>query len=429
MSNKPFTIGLAGLGTVGLGVVKVLEQNRNLIATKVGREIKLKAVSARNKNKVRGVNLDKYEWVDELLSLPDREDLDAVVEVIGGTEEPSKSLIEKAIKCRKHVVTANKALLAMHGHELATKAECSQLSLRFEAAVAGGIPIIKALMEGLASNKITKISGVMNGTCNYILSRMEATNGSYEEIFSEAQNLGYVEADPSLDVGGIDAAQKLAILSSIAFQSEINFNDIEIEGIEQISLADIQNAKALGYRIKLIGTAELTTEGIYQGVQPCLVPKTSAISKLEGGTNMITIDSDFVGQTSFSGPGAGSGPTASAVVADLIDIAQGKKMPVFGLKVNSLKKFKKGNLGVNRCYYIRLSLVDRPGALAKVATILGKNQVSIDRMRQTAHDGDEAPLLIVTHKIMRPNLNHALSQIENLDVCLSPPVALRIEEI
>ncbi len=429
MSNKPFTIGLAGLGTVGLGVVKVLEQNRNLIATKVGREIKLKAVSARNKNKVRGVNLDKYEWVDELLSLPDREDLDAVVEVIGGTEEPSKSLIEKAIKCRKHVVTANKALLAMHGHELATKAEYSQLSLRFEAAVAGGIPIIKALMEGLASNKITKISGVMNGTCNYILSRMEATNGSYEEIFSEAQNLGYVEADPSLDVGGIDAAQKLAILSSIAFQSEINFNDIEIEGIEQISLADIQNAKALGYRIKLIGTAELTTEGIYQGVQPCLVPKTSAISKLEGGTNMITIDSDFVGQTSFSGPGAGSGPTASAVVADLIDIAQGKKMPVFGLKVNSLKKFKKGNLGVNRCYYIRLSLVDRPGALAKVATILGKNQVSIDRMRQTAHDGDEAPLLIVTHKIMRPNLNHALSQIENLDVCLSPPVALRIEEI
>ena len=329
----------------------------------------------------------------------------------------------------KHVVTANKALLAQHGHSLALIAEENKMALRFEAAVAGGIPIIKALTESLSSNSVTRVAGVMNGTCNYILTRMETTGASYEQIFKEAQDLGFVEADPQLDVGGIDAAQKLAILSSISFQSQIDFNSIEIEGIEKISLFDIENAKAMGYRIKLIGISRLTEEGLYQEVQPCLVPQSSPLSKLEGGTNMVIVDSDFIGQTSFSGPGAGGGPTASAIVSDIIDIGIGKIVPVFGIKAKSLKKIRKGTKGISRCYYLRLSLVDKPGALAKVAAVLGENKISIDRMRQKAHDGDEAPLLIVTHKTTLANVKKALSEIDNLAVCLKPPVTIKIEEI
>jgi homoserine dehydrogenase len=308
-------------------------------------------------------------------------------------------------------------------------AEKNKMALRFEAAVAGGIPIIKALTEGLSSNSISQVAGVMNGTCNYILTRMENSGSSYKQIFKEAQDLGFVETDPQLDVGGVDAAQKLAILSSISFQSQIDFNSIEIEGIEKISLFDIENAKAMGYRIKLIGMSRLTKEGLYQEVQPCLVPKSSPLSKLEGGTNMIIIDSDFIGQTSFSGPGAGGGPTASAIVSDIIDIGNGKISPVFGIEAKSLKKIGKGTKGLNRCYYLRLSLVDKPGSLAKVAAVLGENNISIDRMRQKAHHGDEAPLLIVTHETSLRKVKKALAQIDTLEVCLKPPVTIKIEEI
>jgi homoserine dehydrogenase len=361
--------------------------------------------------------------------LPERTDIDIVVEVIGGSADPSKALVEKALMNRKHVVTANKALLAKHGHSLALMAEENKVALRFEAAVAGGIPIIKALTESLSSNSINRVAGVMNGTCNYILTRMESTGASYEQIFKEAQDLGFVEADPQLDVGGIDAAQKLAILSSISFHSQIDFNSVEIEGIEKISLFDIESAKAMGYRIKLIGTSQLTEDGLYQEVQPCLVPESSALSKLEGGTNMVIIDSDFIGQTSFCGPGAGGGPTASAIVSDIIDIARGNIMPVFGIEAQSLKKIRKGTTGINRCYYLRLSLVDKPGALGKVAAVLGENKISIDRMRQKAHAGDEAPLLIVTHETTLVNIKKALFEIDALAVCLKPPVTIKIEEI
>ena len=429
MAAKPLNIAVAGLGTVGVGILTILEKNAELLTKKLGRAIQVKTVCARNRDKIRNVNLNGIEWVENPLSLTERHDIDIIVEVIGGSGNPSKALVEKALMSGKHVVTANKALLAEHGHSLAVMAEENKMALRFEAAVAGGIPIIKALAEGLSSNSVSRVAGVMNGTCNYILTRMESTGESYEKVFKEAQDLGFVEADPRLDVGGIDAAQKLAILSSISFQSQIDFNSIEIEGIEKISLFDIENAREMGYRIKLIGMSQLTEDGLYQEVQPCLIPKSSPLSKLEGGTNMVIIDSDFVGQTSFSGPGAGGGPTASAIVSDIIDIGNAKIAPVFGIKAKYLQKIGKSTIGINRCYYLRLSLVDKPGTLAKVATVLGEYNISIDRMRQKAHDGDEAPLLIVTHKTTLKTVKKALSEINNLEVCLKPPVTIKIEEI
>ena len=429
MIDKPIKVAIAGLGTVGTGVIKILENNRVLLTKKTGRSIEISAVSAKNRTKPRRINLDGIRWIDDPLKLADIDDLDIIVEVIGGSSDPAKRLVENALKKGKHVVTANKALLASYGQTLALLAEENNTALRFEAAVAGGIPIIKALTEGLSSNSIHQIAGVMNGTCNYILTQMEATGESYEKVFEQADRLGFVEADPLLDVGGIDAAQKLAILSSICFQTQINFNSVEIEGIEKISLFDIDNARAMGYRIKLLGISQLTKDGIHQEVQPCLVPEASAISKLEGGTNMIIVDSDFVGRTYLSGPGAGQGPTASSIVSDLIDISRGKILPVFGTAANSLKKSKKRIKGMARCYYLRLSLIDKPGSLAKVATVLGKYQISIDRMRQKAHDGDSAPVLIVTHKTTSEKIQEASSEIGALEVCLKPPVFIKIEEI
>ncbi len=429
MKNQPVTIGIAGLGTVGIGVLKILTKNNGILTKKTGKSFQIKAVSARNRNKVRDIDLNGIEWIENPLDLAKINDIDIIIEVMGGSGNPSKALVEQALQNGKHVVTANKALLAMHGASLALIAEKNQVALRFEAAVAGGIPIIKTLIEGLSSNSIQRIAGVMNGTCNYILTRMETTGNSYQKIFNEAKRLGFVEADPQLDVGGIDAAQKLAILSSISFQSEINFKNIEIEGIEKISLFDIENAKAMGYRIKLIGIAQRTQHGIFQEVQPCLIPESSEISKLEGGTNMVIIDSDFIGRTSLSGPGAGQGPTASAIVSDIIDIAKGTITPVFGISAKFLKKIKKETRGIKRCYYLRLSLVDKPGALAKVATVLGENNISIDRMRQKAHRGKVAPILIVTHETTLKSIREAVAAISILDVCLETPVSIKIEEI
>ena len=429
MSNRELNIGIAGLGTVGIGIFKILESNKTLLRKKTDANFNIRAVSAKNKDKIRDINLGGTQWTEDPVDLAEIGDIDIIIEVMGGSSDPAKALVENALQNGKHVVTANKALLATHGHSLAMIAEENNVALRFEAAVAGGIPIIKALIEGLASNSIYRIAGVLNGTCNYILTRMEATGNSYKKIFEEAESLGYVEANPKLDVGGIDAAQKLALLSSIGFQNQIDFGNIEIEGIEKISLFDIENAKEMGYRIKLLGIAQLTDHGLYQEVQPCLVREESAISKLEGGTNMVIVDSDFIGRTFLSGPGAGQGPTASAIVSDLLDVANSKISPVFGSSASTLEKIKKGTKGINRCYYLRLSLVDEPGALAQVATVLGNNKISIDRMRQKAHDGNVAPILIVTHETTFQSVKTALAEIKDLDVCLQAPVSIKIEEM
>jgi homoserine dehydrogenase len=319
-------------------------------------------------------------------------------------------------------------MLARHGQALAEAAEAAGVALRFEAAVAGGVPVVKALTEGLAANAVTRVMGVLNGTCNYILTRMEATGAGYAEVLADAQKLGYAEADPAFDVGGIDAAHKLALLAAIAFGTRVDFAGVAIEGIERISLTDIEQAADMGYRVKLLGVARLTSEGLEARTQPCLVPSRSPIGALEGVTNMVAIEGDFVGQTIYRGPGAGAGPTASAILGDGVDIARGLRLPAFGLPASDLAAPVRAGDGSEAAHYLRLSLTDAPGALAKVAAALGDAGVSINRMRQYEHATEEAPVLIVTHRTRRAALDRALAAIAGLDVCRAAPVALRIEE-
>ena len=422
-------LGIAGLGTVGAGVVKIVQRHAILLQARTGRSIKITAVSARDASKNRGVSLSDYAWETNPVALAKRDDIDVFVELMGGENGPAKTSVEAALASGKDVITANKALLAIHGQELAEKAEAANRVIRFEAAVAGGIPVIKSLTEGLAGNEITRVMGVMNGTCNYILTRMQSQQQGYNALFEECAQLGYLEADPNLDVGGIDAAHKLALLSSIAFGTKPNFDGIEIEGIQQISLDDIDQADDMGYQIKLLGVAQRTARGLEQRMQPCLVPKDSALGQLEGGTNMVVIDGDAVEQIVLRGPGAGEGPTASAVMGDVCDLARGLHIPTFGRPATSLQEATPAVTGLPAPYYLRLGLLDKPGALAKVAAILGDAGVSIDRMRQYGHTESTAPVLIVTHKTTRTTLDHALDGLRTTDVVAGDPVALRIEQI
>ena len=422
-------LGIAGLGTVGSGVVGIVRNRAAILEARTGREIVIAAVSARDRSKPRDFPPEDYTWVTDPVALAQSPDIDIFVELIGGTANPAKSAVEAALDAGKDVVTANKALLAMHGAELAERAEAKGHAIRFEAAVAGGIPVIKSLTEGLAANRITRVLGVMNGTCNYILTRMEDTGLPYETVFREAGSLGYLETDPTLDVGGIDASHKLAILSAIAFGGKPNFNGIKIEGIERVSIEDIRHAADMGYRIKLLGVARLTELGLEQRMQPCLVPISSPLGQLEGGTNMVVIEGDSVERIVLRGPGAGQGPTASAVMADICDLARGLKRPTFGQPSATLPELPKASAGLPAPYYLRMTLADRPGALATVAAALGNADISINRMRQYAHDRPEAPVLIVTHKATRAALDRALSTLEASDAVLTSPIVLRIENL
>ncbi|MCV2894458.1 homoserine dehydrogenase [Lentibacter sp. XHP0401] len=427
--TNPLRLGIAGLGTVGAGVVKIVRQKSELLAARAGRPIEIVAVSARSRDKDRGVNLSDYAWEDDPVALAKREDVDVFVELMGGSEGPAKAATEAALALGKDVVTANKALLAHHGQALALAAEAKGAVIRYEAAVAGGIPVIKTLLEGLAGNEMTRVMGVMNGTCNYILTRMQATGQGYNALFEEANALGYLEADPNLDVGGIDAGHKLAILSSIAFGTQVNFDGVQLQGIGEITLEDITQAADMGYRIKLLGVAQMTGRGLEQRMTPCLVPDTSPLGQLEGGTNMVVLEGDQVEQVVLRGPGAGEGPTASAVMGDVMDLARGIRPYIFGRPASELVAATPANASAPAPYYLRISLVDKPGALAKIATALGNAGVSIDRMRQYGHADTSAPVLIVTHKSAHPDLLAALAAIEALDVVVGKPVALRIEDV
>ncbi len=427
--TQPLRLGIAGLGTVGVGVVKIVRQKADLLSARVGREVQITAVSARSRDKDRGVSLSGYAWEDDAVALARRDDVDVFVELMGGSEGAAREATEAALAAGKHVVTANKALLAHHGQSLAVLAEDNKAQLRFEAAVAGGIPVIKALTEGLAGNEIKQIVGVMNGTCNYILTRMENAGLTYDEAFAEADGLGYLEADPELDVGGIDAGHKLSILAAIAFGTQVNFDAVELEGIGCVAIEDIRHAADMGYKIKLLGVSRMTGRGLEQRMAPCLVPATSPLGQLEGGTNMVVIDGDQVGQIVLRGAGAGEGPTASAVMGDILDIARGIDLPVFGQPANELKQANGTQGATPAPYYLRMRLLDKPGALAKIATALGEAGISIHRMRQYDHDGETAPVLIVTHKCTRSDLKTALGAMDETGVMVGEPVALRIEEV
>jgi homoserine dehydrogenase len=425
----PLRLGLAGLGTVGIGVVKIIQSQAELIGARSGRPVTITAVSARDRTKNRDADLSAYAWEDDPVALARRDDVDVLVEVMGGHEGPALAATEAAIAAGKDVVTANKALLAHHGQALAVAAEARGAVIRFEAAVAGGIPVIKALTEGLAGNRIKRVMGVMNGTCNYILTRMQSAGLPYETVFEEARQLGYLEADPNLDVGGIDAGHKLSLLSAIAFGTRVSFGAVELEGIGNVSIDDIRLAADMGYRIKLLGVAQMTGRGLEQRMTPCLVPADSPLGQLQGGTNMVVLEGDSVGQIVLRGPGAGQGPTASAVMADVIDIARGIRLPTFGIPAATLAEPIAASSATPAPYYLRMTLLDKPGALAKIATCLGDAGVSIDQMRQYGHPGANAPVLIVTHKAAPDDVAHAMTRFAGTGVLVGAPVAIRIEEV
>lgn len=427
--TTPLRLGIAGLGTVGAEVVRILARSPDMIAARAGRPLQVAAVSARSRDKDRGVDLCPYDWEDDPVALARRTDIDVFVELMGGSDGPAKAATEAALERGAHIVTANKAMLAHHGQALAEAAEAKSAVLRFEAAVAGGIPVVKALTEGLAGNEITRVMGVMNGTCNYILTRMETAGLPYETVFQEANALGYLEADPTLDVGGIDAGHKLSLLASIAFGTRVAFEQMQLEGIERISIEDIRQAADMGYRIKLLGVAQRTADGLEQRMMPCLVPASSPLGQLEGGTNMVVLEGDAVGQIVLRGAGAGAGPTASAVLSDLIDVAREFRLPVFGQAAQTLADAPPSQSATPAPYYLRMSLQDKPGALASVAAALGNAGVSINRMRQYSHDDNAAPVLIVTHACARSDLDAALQALPDTGVVEGDPVALRIEEL
>ncbi|MBK6467964.1 MAG: homoserine dehydrogenase [Rhodobacter sp.] len=429
MPAAPLRLGLAGLGTVGIGVVKIVQAEADLIAARTGRRVVITAVSARDRSKNRDADLSGYAWEADPVALARRDDIDVFVEVMGGHDGPAKASTEAAIAAGKDVVTANKALLAHHGQALAEAAEAAGRVIRFEAAVAGGIPVIKVLTEGLAGNRIKRVMGVMNGTCNYILTRMQSAGLPYDQVFEEARQLGYLEADPNLDVGGIDAGHKLSLLAAIAFGTRVSFDQVELEGIGSVSIDDIRLAEDMGYRIKLLGVAQMTGRGLEQRMTPCLVPIASPLGQLQGGTNMVVLEGDSVGQIVMRGAGAGMGPTASAVMGDVIDLARGLRIATFGIPASALVEAQPARAATPAPYYLRMTLLDKPGALAKIATCLGDAGVSIDQMRQYGHEGAKAPVLIVTHKAAPDDVAHALTRFAATGVLVGDPVAIRIEEV
>ena len=427
--SEPLRLGIAGLGTVGMGVVKIVQAHGDMLARRAGRPIAVTAVSARDRTRNRDADLSGYAWESDPVTLARRDDVDLFIEVMGGDNGPAKAATEAAIAAGKDVVTANKALLAHHGQALAEAAEAAGRVIRFEAGVAGGIPVVKALTEGLAANEIRRVMGVMNGTCNYILTRMESAGLPYDQVFEEARQLGYLEADPNLDVGGIDAGHKLSLLAAVAFGIRVSFDAVEIEGIGRVSIDDIRRAADMGYRIKLLGVAQMTGRGLEQRMSPCLVPADSPLGQLQGGTNMVVLEGDSVGQIVLRGPGAGQGPTASAVMSDVIDIARGIRVSTFGQPATTLTAAVSAKATAPAPFYLRMALSDKPGALAKVATILGEAGISIDRMRQYGHEDPTAPVLIVTHRTTRDAIDHALSRLPATGVVEGDPVAIRIESV
>jgi homoserine dehydrogenase len=424
---QPLRIALAGLGTVGGGVIRLIEANGALIARRAGRPLEIVAVCARDRAKDRGVDLARYQWEDDMTLLAERPDVDVVVELVGGADGPALALARRALGAGKGLVTANKAMIAHHGMELAELAESKLVSLKFEAAVAGGIPVIKGLREGAAANQVARVYGILNGTCNYILSTMEASGRDFDEVLKDAQDLGYAEADPAFDIEGVDAAHKLAILAGIAFGARIDFAAMEISGITRIRAADIAQAAALGYVIRLIGLAEGEDGALFQRVQPCLVPRDHPLAAVDGPTNAVVVEGNFSGRLLFQGAGAGDGPTASAVVADLIDIARGDTGMPFSVPVAELEPLTPADSGRRRARaYLRFTVADRTGVLAEITAAMRDAGVSIESMIQHGRpeEGGEVLVAMVTHEGPESAVAHALELLEGSASLTEPPLVM-----
>ena len=431
---RPFRVAVAGLGTVGAGVVRLLDGNAALVAARAGRPVTVVAVSARDRARDRGLRLDGVAWFDDPLALATAPGVDVVVEAIGGAEGPARALVEACLAAGRPVVTANKALLAVHGAALSRAAEATGTALAFEAAVAGGIPAIKALREGLAGNRIDRVAGILNGTCNYILTTMAEEGREFAQVLADAQRLGYAEADPAFDVDGVDAAHKLSILAALAFGRAVAFGAVHVEGIRSVSALDIAFARELGYRIKLLGIARRTEDGIEARVHPCMVPLSDPIARVDGVFNAVVAEGDQVGRVMLQGRGAGGGPTASAVAADLVDLARGRVTPVWGVPDAELEG---GGLPAadvppmsshTGAYYLRLMVVDRPGVIADVAAALRDAGVSMESMLQRGRaPGEAVPVVLTTHLTRESAMRGAVERIAGLPAVTEAPVTIRIE--
>ncbi|GAB5467875.1 MAG: homoserine dehydrogenase [Rhodospirillales bacterium] len=426
----PLRIGVAGLGTVGGGVLSLLKENADLISARAGRPLEVVAVSARDPNKARSLPLEGIAWAASAPALAEDPAVDVVVELIGGDSGPALDLVEASLRAAKPVVTANKALIARQGAALDEVAAQAGVTLAYEAAVAGGIPIIKLLREGLAANAVSRVYGILNGTCNYILSQMRESGRGFDEVLAEAQALGYAEADPTFDIDGIDAAHKLAILASLAFGTKVDFDAVSVEGIRHVSALDIAFAEELGYRIKLLGLAEQRDGRLDQRVFPCMVRRDAPIAKVEGVFNAVVAEGNHVGTVMVEGPGAGAGPTASAVVADLIDIARGNGLATFGLAPAGLRTLPRQPVEDRHgAFYLRLAVIDRPGVIADVAAILRDLEVSLESLLQRGRAPEgTVPVVMTTHEADAGALDAALTRIAALEAVIEPPRLLAIAE-
>ncbi len=435
-------MGLAGLGTVGAGVLRMIDAHAEKIAARAGRPIEVVAVSARNRAKKRDAEIDSYRWVDNPIALAQDPEIDVFVELMGGEEGTPKESVEAALKSGKHVVTANKALLAHHGVALARLAEENGVALNFEAAVAGGIPVVKVMRESLQGNEIRRVYGILNGTCNYILTLMQEEGATFEDALNDAQAKGYAEADPTFDIGGFDSAHKLALLTSLAFGVETAFDQIYVEGIQRIAAADIDAADGLGYRLKLLGVAEATEHGIEQRVHPAMVAKHTPIAETFGAQNCVLVEGDFVEDVMLSGQGAGAGPTASAVMSDIIEIARGHIFAPFATKASNLKPYPRTEMGGHAgSYYLRLTVHDQTGVIAGIATRMAEQDISLDSIVQHrprtdipgVDEGEEptgpVDVVMITHGTTESAIQKALAAIEGDGHVVAKPQMIRIESL
>ncbi len=441
MSNT-LKIGLAGLGTVGTAALKRLDSMQMNFAEKAGLAIEVRAISARSKTRDRGIDLSGYRWYDNPVDLAKSGDIDVFVELIGGDSGPAEEAVRAAIQSGKHVVTANKALIAKHGNELARMAEANHVALNFEAAVAGGIPVIKAVRESMTANAISRVYGILNGTCNYILTRMEEEGLSFDACLKDAQRLGYAEADPTFDVEGYDTAHKLTILTSLAFGTEIESEAILVEGITSITPADIAAARDLGFRIKLLGVAKKTSTGIEQRVHPTMVPRESSIAQISGVTNAVVIDGDAIGSVTLAGPGAGGDATASAVIADIVDLARGLEVKPLGRPTEALVPFKQSEIYAHEGgYYIRLRVNDMHGVFASIATRMAEQEISLEsivqhKKRSKASEAEATPaagksqdIILITYETTEMRINKAIEAIKTDGHIIAPPQVIRIARV
>ena len=426
---RTINIAIAGLGTVGAETYRLITEESDFLKARSSANFNVVAVSAKSKDKKRDVDLTGVEWIADCRDIADIDNIDVVIELVGGSEGVAKELVEKAITNGKSVITANKALVATHGNNIGELVAKHDVMFGYEAAVAGGIPIIKTIREGLASNRIGKIYGILNGTCNYILSVMRETGQEFEDILADAQRLGYAEADPSFDVDGVDAAHKLAILSAIAFQTPINFSGVYVEGIRLISPIDIDFATELGYRIKLLGIGELLGNGLQQRVRPCLVPVNIPIAQVEDVFNAVAAEAEGLGTSLSYGRGAGAGPTSSAVLSDLLDFANNRRTSFLGtadseLVVRPIQELQ----NLSGSYYLRLQVYDRPGVLADLTAVFRDKGVSVEALLQRGRNPDgTVPVVLTTHETSEEAIQKSVAEFEKLENVVEKPCILPIE--